>query len=88
MSAPLDPDVKTLQRLRQACRASLERYVDEASHCSGQLARLNPGAVDQLGRTNLAQLLQKERKAHLAYVDSRDALLDFVLGSGAARDLE
>lgn len=83
MSAPLDPDVKTLQRLRQSCRASLERYIDEASHCSGQLARLIPGAVDQLGRTNMAQLLQKERKAHQAYLEARRALLEFVMGPEA-----
>lgn len=83
MSAPLDPDVKTLQRLRQSCRASLERYIDEASHCSGQLARLVPGAVDQLGRANMAQLLQKERKAHQAYLEARDALVEFVLGRDA-----
>lgn len=83
MSAPLDPDVKTLQRLRQACRASLERYIDDASHSSGQLARLIPGSVDQLGRTNLAQLLQKEQKAYQAYLEARDALLKFVLDSEA-----
>ena len=73
-------DFKTLQRLRQACRVAFERYVDLASHGSGQLARLSPASVDQVARINVALLQQKEQKAHEAYLKARGALQDFVLG--------
>jgi hypothetical protein len=79
ITSRVENDFKTLQRLRQACRTALERYVDVASHSSGQLARLTPGSVDKLGRINLALLRQKESKAHQAYMDARAALLEFVL---------
>jgi hypothetical protein len=78
----VESDFKVLQRLRQSCRTALERYVDVASHCSGQLARLTPGSVDRLGRMNLMLLQKKESKAHQAYLDARTALLEFVLEEG------
>lgn len=81
MMIPVRPesDYKILQRLRQSCRMALERYVDIASHSSGQLACMTPGAVDQVGRANLALLRQKEQRAHEAYLEARSALLEYVL---------
>jgi len=76
-------DFKTLQRLRQACRIALERYVDLASHGSGQLARLSPSAVDQVARINVALLQQKEQRAYEAYLKARTNLQDFVMGNGS-----
>lgn len=81
-SAPVESSFKALQRLRRACRIALEHYVDIASLSSGELARLNPGAIDQLSRTNLALLRQKEQRAHEAYLDARERLLEFVLAGG------
>src|SRR5579862_8149833 len=78
----LQPDFKTLQRLRQSCRITLERYVDLASHSSGHLARLTPGSIDQFGRANLALLQQKEAKAHEAYLKAKAALLQYVFEDG------
>ena len=72
-------DYKTLQRLRQACRLTLERYVDEASLHSGHLARLTPGTLTDLGRSNLRILEQREQRAHDAYRKAAAALLSFVL---------
>jgi hypothetical protein len=74
------PDPRVLQRLRQTCRVMLERYVDVASLNSGNLSRLTPLSIDDLGRSNLALLKRKEEKAHQAYVAARDALLKHVLG--------
>jgi hypothetical protein len=74
------PDHRTLQRLRQACRIALERYVDVASLNSGNLLRLTPHSVDNLGRANLALLKRREEKAHQAYLEARDALLNYVCG--------
>ena len=78
----LEPDYKVLQQLRQSCRITLERYVDVASHCSGHLSSLTPTSHDDLRRANLALLLQKEDKAHEAYLKAREALLKYVLGDG------
>jgi len=78
----LGPDFKTLQRLRQSCRLTLERYVDLASHASGHLARLTPGTINELGRANLALLQQREDKAHETYLKARAALLKYVTGEG------
>ena len=78
----LDLDYKVLQRLRQSCRITLERYVDVASHCSGHLSSLTPGSPNDLRRANLALLRQKEDKAHEAYLKARAALLKYVLGEG------
>jgi hypothetical protein len=76
----LEPDSKLLQRLRHACRSALERYVDLASHSSGELTRLTPGSIDKLSRANLALLQAKEDQAHEAYLKARAALLKYVLG--------
>ena len=76
----LEPDYKVLQRLRQSCRITLERYVDVASHCSGYLASLTPGSPNDLKRANLALLQQKEDQAHESYLRARTALLKYVLG--------
>ena len=73
-----------LQRLRQACRRALERYVDAASNSSGQLILLNPRAIDPLTRTNLARLQQTEEQAYEAYLGARAALLEFLFGQGPA----
>lgn len=78
------PDYKVLQRLRQSCRVTLERYIDVASHTAGQLAMLTPGSFDSLQRANLALLKQKESRAHEAYLKSRAALLDYVLAEDEA----
>jgi hypothetical protein len=78
----LEPDQKVLQRLRQSCRITLERYVDVTSHCSGHLLSLTPTSRDDLSRSNLALLLQKEDKAHEVYLKARAALLKYVLGDG------
>lgn len=82
-----EPNFKALLRLRQACRGALERYIDVASHCSGQLARLAPGSVDQIGRANLVLLRQKEQKAHQAYLDARNKLVEFVLAGPGPWDI-
>jgi hypothetical protein len=74
-----EPDFRVLQRLRQACRVALERYVDIASNSSGHLARLTPGSIDKLGRVNLDLLVRKEEKAHDAYLNARATLLDYLL---------
>lgn len=74
-------DFKTLQRLRQACRVAFERYVDMASYCSGQLARLSPATVDRVARINVALLQQREQKAYEAYLKARATLLEFVMGA-------
>lgn len=74
-----ESDLQVLQRLRQSCRRALERYVDAASHSSGQLMRVSSGGVDQLGRINLARLRQTEQQAHESYLEAREALLEFVL---------
>jgi hypothetical protein len=75
----LEADFKVLQRLRQACRITLERFVDVANHASGHLSGLTRGTVTDLGRANLALLRQKEDKAHAAYLKARIALLEYVL---------
>jgi hypothetical protein len=74
------PDPRVLQRLRQSCRLSLERYIDVASLNSGNLARVTPRSLDDLGRANLALLKRKEDKAYEAYLSARDALMKHVLG--------
>lgn len=76
----LEPDSKLLQRLRHACRIALDRYVDLASHSSGELSRLTPGSIDKLSRLNLALLQAKEDQALEAYLQARTALLKCVLG--------
>jgi hypothetical protein len=76
----LEADLKVLQRLRQSCRITLERFVDLASHASGHLSGLTPGTVTDLGRANLALLRQKEDRAHETYVKARVALLKYILG--------
>jgi hypothetical protein len=76
----LAPDPKVLQRLRQSCRVMLERYIDIASLNSGNLSRVTPLSLDELGRTNLALLKRKEDKAHEAYLAARDALQKYILG--------
>jgi hypothetical protein len=73
------PDQKALQRLRQSCRVALERYIDVASLNSGNLSRVTPLSLDDLGRANLALLKRKEEKAHEAYLAARDALQKYVL---------
>jgi hypothetical protein len=75
----LEPDFRELQRLRQSCRVTFERYVDVASHASGQLLRLTPGSFMDLNRANLALLRQKEDRAHESYLKARAALLSYVL---------
>lgn len=77
----LEPDYKVLQRLRQSCRITLERYVDVAGHCSGYLASLTPDSPNDLKRANLALLQQKEDQAHESYLRARTALLKYVLGA-------
>jgi len=72
-------DHKTLQRLRLSCRVTLERYIDVASLNSGNLSRVTPLSLDDLGRANLALLKRKEEKAHEAYVAARDALRKYIL---------
>jgi hypothetical protein len=73
-------DQKTLQRLRQSCRITLERYVDVASLNSGHLSRIAPFSLDDIGRANLTILRRKEDKAHQVYLDARDALLEYIFG--------
>jgi hypothetical protein len=80
------PDHKALLRLRQACRIALERYVDVASLNSGNLSRLTPLSVDDLGRANLALLKRKEERAHQVYLDARDALLKYVMEGTECRN--
>lgn len=82
----VDTDQKTLQRLRQSCRLLLERYIDVASLNSGNLSRVTPHSLDDLGRANLALLKRKEEKAHEAYMAAREALLNYVLGAGELRN--
>ena len=77
-------DYKTLERLRQSCRVSLERYTDVAGQSTGHLVTVPPGSFDPLRRANLALLKQREEKAHEAYVKARAALMDFLLGEEAA----
>ena len=79
-----EPDFKALQRLRQACRVTLERYADVAGNSSGHLARLVPGSIDKLGRVNVDLLVRKEEKAHGAYLNARAALLDYLLQADEA----
>jgi hypothetical protein len=81
-AAPCDLDPKVLQRLRQSCRVTLERYTDLASQSSDCLSRLTPASFDPLGRTNLTLLQQKENKAHEAYLKARAALSEYILGRG------
>ncbi len=88
MAQTLSPDHKTLQRLRQACRVALERYVDVASLCSGHLSRLTPLSLDDLGRANLALLKRKEDHAHQMYLNARDALSKYVLGQSECGDAD
>jgi len=76
----LEPDSKLLQRLRHTCRIALEKYVDLASHSSGELTRLAPGSIDRLSRSRLALLQTKEDQAHEAYLKARANLLKYVLG--------
>src|SRR5579863_7318270 len=76
----VSPDYKTLQRLRQSCRVTLERYVDTASQTAGHLATLTPGSFEPLRRANLALLKQREDKAHEVYLKARAALLSYILG--------
>ena|SRR5579863_3473334 len=73
-------DHKTLQRLRQSCRITLERYIDLAGQRSGHLATLTPGAFDPVIRVSLAVLKQKEDRAHEVYLKAREALLAHVMG--------
>ncbi len=58
---------------------TLERYIDVASLNSGNLSRVTPLSLDDLGRANLALLKRKEEKAHEAYVAARDALRKYIL---------
>jgi hypothetical protein len=80
------PDAKDLQRLRQSCRATLERYVDLAFQTSGHLTRLTPGSVDRIGRANLVLLSQKEEQALKVYLRARSVLLQCVIGENATSD--
>jgi hypothetical protein len=73
-------DYKILQRLRQSCRVTLERYMDVASQSSGHLTTLTPESFDPLRRANLALLKQKEDRAHEVYSKARAALLNYILG--------
>ncbi len=82
----VSPDHRILQRLRQACRVALERYVDVASLNSGNLSRLTPLSLDHLGRANQALLKRKEERAHQVYLDARDALLKYVMEGGECRN--
>ncbi len=77
-------DYKTLQRLRQSCRVTLERYMDVAGQSSGHLATLTPEFFEPLRRANLALLKQKEDKAHEVYSKARAALLSYILGEAEA----
>ena len=81
---PLDYDFKVLQRLRNSCRITLERYIDVASHCSGQLFRLTPGSIHDLTRANVALLQKKEEDARQAYVKAKSALLEYLSREHAA----
>jgi hypothetical protein len=74
------PDYKVLQRLRQSCRVTLERYVDVVSQTTSHLAALTPGSFDPLGRANLALLKQKEDRAHEVYLKARVALINYIAG--------
>jgi hypothetical protein len=67
---------QALQRLRRSCRVTLEAYMDAASLNSGQLLRLSPQSLDDLGRANLAVLKRKEDGAHQVYLSARDTLLN------------
>jgi hypothetical protein len=73
-------DYKILQRLRQSCRVSFERYVDVASQTAGHLATLTPGSFDPLKRANLVLLKQKEDRAHEVYLKASAALFNYILG--------
>lgn len=80
-------DFKQLQRLRQACRLAFERFVDIASHGSGELIRLSPANINQVSRLNVALLQQKEQKAYEAYLRARTNLMEFVLQSDNTIDV-
>lgn len=82
----IDPDPKVLQRLRQSCRVSFERYVDLASRSLAQLC-LNSASCDPLERLNQGLLHRKENKAHDAYLKARSELVAYVFGeTNSARE--
>jgi hypothetical protein len=81
---------KELQRLRQACRLALERYVDLASDENGRLVRLRPESISELDRLNIMRLSRKESAAREAYSKAKAALVayleDTVVASQAKPD--
>lgn len=79
-ATPCDLDPKVLQRLRQSCRVTLERYVDLAGQSLDCLSRLTPASSDRVGGTNLMLLHQKEIKAHEAYLKARATLSEYIHG--------
>ena len=74
----IGPGQKALQRLRQSCRLTLERYTDVASLNAGHLCQLTPLSLDDLGRIKLTILKRREDQAHQVYLEAREALLKYV----------